>query len=156
MATTQDAFRKAEAAELLAAEIYRALANLFAWDLEGAALFRRLEQEEQQHAARVRLLAARLRQDRRLLQDVDVDTGVLDALVAESRALLADIVEGRWTFGIERTKQAAAEFEDRLAHAHAEMIARGAHPVVREFFETLAQQDAAHLELIRLEFEPGE
>lgn len=59
MATTYQVFEQAERIERTAADLYRLLAEQFAADPAARALFVRLEEEEHQHASRVRLLAAR-------------------------------------------------------------------------------------------------
>jgi rubrerythrin len=146
MASTSQLLEKAERLELLAAEVYRALAGRFAG--EGRALFLRLADEELQHASRIRLLAARLRHDRRLAAAVAADTAALDTLLAEARRVVDEVVRGGWDGDLEGALRRAGELELRFVAAHAQSLARGAHPELRAFFEQLAAQDAAHARLL--------
>ena len=76
-----------------------------------------------------------------------MDAAALDACVAEARRALAEIEAGRWGGDLEGVKARLAALEDRLAAAHAQVIARTASSAVRQFFEALARQDAAHAAL---------
>ncbi len=58
MASAFEIFSRAEHFERAAAELYGAIAESYPWEDGDRALFERLSQEEFQHAARVRLLAA--------------------------------------------------------------------------------------------------
>lgn len=148
MATTYQVFEAAERVEQLSAAIYAALAHRFAGDLDAHALFTRLQQEEIQHASRIRLLAARYRHDTRILDRVTGTIRELDGLAAECRAVLSAIAEGTWARDLAEAKGALASLEDRFRHAHAQLIAREGHPELRRFFEQLAEQDEAHERLL--------
>jgi sulfur transfer complex TusBCD TusB component (DsrH family) len=115
---------------------------------EGRALFRKLEEEELQHASRVRLLAARYRHDPRLVDRVSSSAAELQVVLADSEAVL-ECIRCR---GFARTLSEAlvnlAAMEERLARAHAELIAQEAHPALREFFVQLAEQDSGHRALL--------
>lgn len=149
MATTYELFDAAERIEVVCAAVYAELAARFAGDRDARALFERLRDEELQHASRVRLFASRYRHDPRLLERTPVDAGPLHRAVADAEATLAEIRAGWWEVGLAAAKARLAEMEDRLARAHAERLARDAHPDVRRFFERLAEQDAGHRELLR-------
>ncbi len=149
MATTYDLFDVAERVEVVAAEIYGELATRHGDDPEARALFARLHDEELQHAARVRLLAGRYRQDPRVLERAASDPEELRRVVADAEATLAEIRAGWWGDSVADAKGRLAEMEDRLARAHADRLAREAHPALREFFEQLAAQDRGHRELLR-------
>jgi hypothetical protein len=45
-------------------------------------------------------------------------------------------------------KRRLSALEARLATAHAQLMARGASPEVRGFFEALVRQDEAHAKLL--------
>jgi rubrerythrin len=146
--TTLDVFRCAERIEAIAAAIYAALAQQFADDAPVRALFARLEQEELQHAARVRLLASRYRADRKLLERFTGVTELQEGLRLSEEAL-SEVLAGAWGRDVVEVKARLVELESRLGKAHAQAVAREGHPALREFFEQLALQDEAHLELLR-------
>lgn len=146
MATTYQLLEKAERLELLAEQLYLALAARFGG--EAKALFSRLAAEEAQHAARVRLLAARYRQDSRLVGSLAVDTPQLDRLLREAEEALAGVRAGAWDGDPAAAIEGAAELERRFCTAHAQSLPREAHPDLRAFFEQLAAQDRAHLDLL--------
>jgi hypothetical protein len=146
MASITQLLDKAERLELLAAELYQALAGRFGG--EGRALLTRLAQEELQHASRVRLLGTRLRHDRRLASAVAADPAVLDAMIAEARAAVHEILAGGWDGDLEAALRRSGELELRFGAAHAQSLATDAHPDLRAFFEQLAAQDEAHARLL--------
>ncbi len=146
MASPYQLFHRAERVERLSAGIYAALAARFRHDREAQALFVRLEAEEEQHASRVRLLAAHYRNDPKL--QVSADLGSLDACVAECERALAEIETGAWGTDLAEVKARASALEVRLAGAHAELLALNASPPLREFLAQLAALDAAHAELL--------
>lgn len=148
LATTYQVFDAAERVELLSAAIYKALAQRFAGDPDARALFTRLQEEEVQHATRIRLLAARYRHDSHLLEKVTATTRELELLAAECHAVLDAIVAGTWARDVPEAKRSLAALEDRFRRAHADLIASEAHPEVRRFFEQLARQDEAHERLL--------
>jgi rubrerythrin len=148
MATTYDLLRLAERIELIAAEIYAALALQFAGNASARSLFESLAAEEVQHASRIRLLTARYKHDAKLVNRRTTETPALDAILAEALAALAQIREGRWTRDLAETKRRLGALEDRLVGAHAEILARDGNPDLRAFFEQLARQDQAHARLL--------
>jgi len=149
MGSTFQLFEKAEQLELVCAGIYQALAQQFQADPAAHGLFQRLEAEEQQHAARIRLLSARYQHDSKLLEAAAVAAHHLDELLAEARAVLAQVAAGAWGASLEVVKGELAELEERFSAAHAHVIAATANPALKAFFEQLAQQDKAHRELLR-------
>ncbi|HZY04871.1 MAG TPA: ferritin family protein [Anaeromyxobacteraceae bacterium] len=149
MGSTFQLFEKAEQLELLCADIYRALARQFQAQPEAHDLFQRLEAEERQHAVRVRLLAARYQHDSKLLEAAAVAAQHLDELLEEARSVLSRVDSGAWGASLEVVKGELAELEERFSAAHAHVIASAANPALRAFFEQLARQDRAHLELLR-------
>lgn len=145
MVSTYDLFRRAERVELLAAEIYAALAARLRADEAAHGLFRRLAAEEEQHAARVRLLAGTYRADPRLRVN---GADVLDACVAMGEAVLEDVRSGAWGDDVRAIKARLCELELRCSHAHAELLAANGGSPLAEFFGRLAEQDDAHVELL--------
>lgn len=146
MASTYLLLEKAEKVELLAERLYRALAGRFGG--EAKALFLRLAEEEAQHAARVRLLYVRVRQDRRLVASLAADTTLLDRLLVEAEEALAAVDAGAWDGDPGAAISGAAELERRFCQTHAQTLPRDAHPELRAFFDQLAAQDRAHAELL--------
>lgn len=138
-------FERAERIELLSARIYGALARLFE-DGDARALFSRLEAEEEQHALRVQLLAAHYRRDPKL--PIAAGAPELDRCIAEATQALADVEAGRWPRRLAEVRRRLAVLEGRLAGAHAELLAAGAPPALRDFFLSLSAQDAEHARLL--------
>jgi hypothetical protein len=147
--TTFEVFKKAERIENIAAAIYAFLAKQFADDPDVRALFARLEAEEVQHASRVRLLASRYRGDSKLLPNVPGNPE-LDACLADAEAALVEVQAGRWGRDLASIKARLVALEERMANAHAQVIARDGHPALRDFFRQLALQDDAHAALLDL------
>lgn len=145
--TTFDVFRCAEQIELIAAEIYAVFARQFAQDGEVRGLFKRLEAEEVQHAARVRLLASRYRGDSKILERVSGATA-LEGCRRRAEEALAAATGGAWGADLAAIKARLAALEADLARAHAQVIAADGHPALRDFFNQLALQDEAHLRLL--------
>jgi rubrerythrin len=143
--STYDLFKRAERVEQLAAEIYATLAAQFRDDAATRALFQRLAAEEEQHAARVRLLAGTYRSEPRLRVN---GVEVLDACVASGEAVLAAIRAGEWGDDVADIKRRLSELEARCAHAHAEILAANGGSALADFFRQLAEQDDAHVELL--------
>ena len=151
MASTYQLLEKAERLEGLAERLYLALAGRFGGDAK--ALFLRLAGEEAQHAARIRLLTARYRQDKRLVASLSADTTLLDRLLVEADEALAAVTAGAWDGDPQAALVSAAALERRFCQAHAQSLSQEAHPDLRAFFDQLAAQDRAHAEL--LQGEPG-
>jgi rubrerythrin len=146
VASPYQLFRHAERVERLSAELYRALADRFPDDAEARALFSRLEAEEEQHANRVRLLAAHYRNDPKL--PVEADAGELEACAAECEQAIAEVEAGAWNGDAAAVRRRLAALEERLARAHADLLARNASPALREFLAQLAALDSAHARLL--------
>ena len=140
-------FVKAERIEQLAAETYRAVAEAFP-DAPVAPLLLRLAVEEEQHGARVRLLATRYRHAPRLFANVDFKLHALDELMAEGEQLKKEIVEGHWRGRLEALMERLVALEGAGALSHAHVLADGADPAVAQFFRQLSEQDQAHIALI--------
>lgn len=148
VATTYQLFDNAVRIEEICAEAYHLLADQFSTDPDVRDLFLRLEQEEMQHASRVKLLAARYRHDPRLL-GAPVDVAGLDRMLAEAENALGAIRRRTFARTAEEACARAADLEERFARAHAEIISHEGHPALREFFWKLAEQDRGHNELLR-------
>jgi rubrerythrin len=148
MATIYRLFEVAEALETLAASIYRAAAEAFSWDADARSLFTGLALEEEQHASRVRLLAARYRTDPGLVPAGVADPAELEALAAEGEAILAAIQAGEWGRDLARAREKLAALEWRYQRAHAQWLARESNEALRQFFDRLASQDEAHWKLL--------
>ena len=147
MASTYQLLEKAERLELLAERLYLALSGRFGG--ETREVFRRLADEEAQHAARVRLLTSRYRRDRKLVVSLAADTTLLDRLLVEAEETIAAVEAGAWDGDAQAALHRAAELERRFCQAHAQSLARDGHPDLRAFFEQLAAQDKAHEALLK-------
>jgi hypothetical protein len=144
--TNYDYFTRAEQIELICADIYARLATDFEDTPEVSATFRKLAQEEQQHAARIRLMQNQYRASPGLFTRMERLEAELSALEREAARLRDEVMRGAWGNDIATVHQRLVEMEDRL-HLHAETMARSADPRVRDFFEALARQDEAHRQL---------
>ena len=147
MASTYELLDKAERIELLAEQLYAALAGRFGGDAK--QLFQRLAAEEAQHATRIRLLAGRYRQDKKLVASLSADTTLLDRLLVEADEALAAVQAGAWDGDPQAAFHSAAELERHFCQAHAQALSADAHPELRSFFEQLAAQDKAHEALLQ-------
>jgi rubrerythrin len=147
MADNHQLLEKAERLELLAQQIYEALARRYGG--ETRETFQRLAEEESQHASRVRLLGARYRQDRRLVAELAIDTPLLDRLLIEAGEALAAVRAGAWDGDAPAAMASAAELESRFCQAHAQSLSQGSLPELKAFFEQLAAQDKAHATLLK-------
>lgn len=144
-------FQSAERLEMLASSLYDLLAERHGGDPEAGELFRRLAEEEVQHAARVKLLFAQYRNDPKLFERAPaLAPGALDpeALVRETSALVQDVAAGTWGDDLVDVLDRVRQLEDRCADVHAQLLSRGAHPDVVRFFEDLAIQDREHHRLL--------
>ena len=148
MTTNFDILERAEKVELLTSELYAALGRHFCAEPAALQLFTRLAEEEQQHAARVRLLSAQSRRDTKLLGKITVDPACMDAMVREIGAVIRTIEAGDWRLDLPATRRVLMELEERCARAHTDGM-QGLDPSLRSFFEQLATQDKAHEELLR-------
>jgi hypothetical protein len=146
--TTFELFQVAERIELGASELYGLLARQFAEDEPARVLFVRLEQEENQHASRVRLLASQYRADAKLVGNV-AGAGVLSECEFQLQVALAEVRAGAWGRELGPVRERLARLEASLAHAHAQALAVEANPGLREFLRQLSQQDRAHQELLK-------
>jgi rubrerythrin len=146
MGSTYQLLEKAEQIELLAERLYRRLAERFAGDAR--ATFQRLAEEEAQHAARIRLLAARYRHDKRLVRSLAADGALMDRLLVEGEEALAAVRAGAWDGDPAAALRRAAALERRFGLVHAQVLAQEGHPELRALFEQLAAQDRAHLALL--------
>ncbi len=148
VASTFQVFEAAERIELLAASIYRALAEQFAGDAGARALFRQLEEEEIQHANRIRLMAVRYLHDSRIFGKARFANYRFDELFEEGDRALCSIRRGEWSNDFAAVKRMVATLEAKFSASHAQILAHAADPAVRDFFEKLAQQDEAHHQLL--------
>lgn len=139
-------FQRAERVEWLSARVYGALKLRFEGDTAARSLFVRLEAEEEQHAKRVRLLAAHYSHDRALT--VDADAGDLELCAAACEEAIAEIEAGAWGTDLAEVKRRLFELETRLVRAHADLLARNAIPALRDFLAQLAALDTEHLALL--------
>lgn len=139
-----------EQLELLVAELYRVLADRFAATEPIRALFSRLGQEEIQHAARVRLLAAQYRTDSGLFRGAALFDGAPDPghMLVELEAAVRDVEAGAWGDDLLEVRRRLVELETRFVSLHAQFMVAGAPREISEFFEELARQDEQHERLL--------
>jgi rubrerythrin len=148
MASAFEIFSRAEQFERAVGELYAVIAESYPWDEGDRAIFERLAQEELQHAARVRLLAAHYRNDAALFK---LDRPALDRIERAERNvedMRAAVSAGRWQDDLPGLKAQLADLEDPSHATHAELLAEGADARVRAFFLELARQDRAHRDLL--------
>jgi rubrerythrin len=148
MTTNFEILDEAEKLELLASEIYAAFAKRFGDDAEAVKLFTQLRDEEQQHAARIRMVAAQTRRDSKLLGKISFDVKAMDDVTQEMVTILLNVRAGRWKADLAQTKRLMLDLEERCSRAHAQGLL-GLNESLKKFFEALALQDKAHAELLR-------
>jgi rubrerythrin len=144
MTTAYDIFARAERVELAAAALYRRVAAMLPWSGADRELLLRLEEEEFQHAARIRLLAAQYRNDPRLFQISSALLQRFDEVDAAGRELLQEIEGGRWIDDLQGLKIRIAQMEEQSGASHAEALAESADERIAQFFRLLARQDHEH------------
>jgi hypothetical protein len=150
MSSAYDKFAKAERLELVCAELYRLLARQFSHDPAANALFLRLEGEEIQHTLRVQKLQAMYSNDSLLrTAEIDLEDAAIDGLLEDARILKGLLSSDNSSIGFAEAKSFMADLEEKFAIAHAEHMAKSSDPAVRQMFETLSQQDYAHMSLLR-------
>ena len=147
-ASAFEVLRLAERIELATAGLYRAVGEHFPWSPEERQVLKSLEDEEHQHASRVRLFRARYLSDRALFDLTALKLEPLEALERDTEELLARVVGGAFEGDHLRLKRCLYDLEDRASIAHAEAMAAGAHPAVARFMRALADQDRAHRDLL--------
>jgi len=141
------AIRKAQEVEDIAAAVYIVLAERSAGGPAEAAMFRRLEQEEREHAKRLQMLGSMYLKDPRSFRSVDLEIENIDAIVAEAREFYLAVKRG--AFDAATTVARMVDLEERFAVTHAETVARNADPGVKTLFTMLASQDREHAKLLR-------
>jgi rubrerythrin len=150
MASAYVLFAAAERLELLAAEMYRLLAERFASREPVRAVFLKLHQEEIQHATRVRLLAAQHRTDPWLFSSAVLFHGAPDPMlmVREVEEMVRDLEAGVWGKDLQDARARVVEMERRCVSLHAQFLVAGAPKEISSFFAELARQDEEHERLL--------
>ncbi len=138
--------RLAQAVEDMAGDLYLVLAQR---DPARAAIFRRLEQEEREHAKRLQMLASMYLKDPKAFRATQLEIPDIEAIVAETKAF-KELVE-RGTIDVPTAVVRLVALEERFAVTHAEVVARNADPGVKTLFQMLAAQDREHAKLLRRE-----
>ena len=143
-------FAAAERVELLTAELYRLLADRFAATEPIRELFRKLREEEIQHAARVRLLASQYRNDSGLFRRAALFDGAPDPtrMLVELEATVRDVAAGAWGDDLLEVRRRLVEMETRCVSLHAQFMVAGAPREIASLFEELARQDEQHERLL--------
>lgn len=145
--TAYECFQKSERIEALAQEIYARLASDFAEDAVAAAEFRKLADEEAQHAQRIQLLG-RTHRGKSIFDGAASLEQRLEAGLRLAEQLLAEVTAGAWGRDLRRVTERMVDMEEQLAGFHAEAMAHAAEPSVQKLFQALAQQDRQHRALI--------
>jgi rubrerythrin len=153
--TTAQCFRSAERVEMLAQELYAALAEAFADRPALRDLFRRLSAEEAQHALRIRLLEKHGGKAAWAPEELGTLCDDLRAMAEEVASMKAEFGRPGGPPPADVVLRRVSGMERTFGALHAEELARSAEPEVRALFESLARQDAAHLALLRRELGPA-
>ncbi len=143
---TFDKFALAERAEQLFANVYGLLAKQFAHEPKYYALFTQLEQEEIQHAMRIKML--RKRYTTKDVGDIEFDVVPLQAFLKNGERIMQQLESGEPFDSVSEAAAVMAELERQFAGAHAEMILSVVDSNLRKFFEQLAKQDRGHASLL--------
>ncbi len=153
MPSLYDFLQKADAIEELASAIYQAAARRFESDARWSGLFRRLADEEKQHALRIRMLGARLGRDRKSLREARLAEVDLDSLRQDGETLLNRIASPR-RLDLADALELVVGLERGLASVHAEVVVVTRDPEFSRFFQDLADADRAHAEMLAWRREP--
>ena len=146
--TNHAKFSLAERAEMLAADVYEALAARITADADGAAVFRRLREEELQHAYRIRMIANEFMRNPQSFRDVPVDGDFLESAIAEAEGLLAEGRRDRSPLTFDQACLIGISLEHTLAVSSSKLVAAEADPGIKKFFSSLEQQDRNHEDLL--------
>ncbi|HEY3447898.1 MAG TPA: ferritin family protein [Myxococcales bacterium] len=138
---------KAERVEALSATLYRRLAEGLASGSGARVTFARLAAEEEEHAARIRLLKTRI-EARPWNPELTLDLAGAEAMVADAEALLGLVEAEGPPASVEGAARLMIESERRLSAVHAHELVAG-DPELESFFAELAMQDQVHLEILR-------
>ncbi|BDG10186.1 hypothetical protein [Anaeromyxobacter paludicola] len=150
MASSYHVFEAAAQIEEVCALMYREAARRFADQPGAQAIFRQLEEEEEQHALRVHLLAARYRDDASRFDGASLPAlRELEGLAERANREYAELRAGRWPEGLAAVKDRFSALEHVFAGMHAQFLAPGVAPEIHLFFSQLAEQDEAHARLLR-------
>lgn len=150
MASSYDSFTQAVKVELLASRLYRLLSERFRMDVEAAKLFRRLEQEELEHAARIRLLANQYAQNPAAFKTgIAYDAARIEEVLREGEVVARMLASPTHPMTLAEAKQLMVKLETQFSAAHAELLAAHSDPKVLRFFQMLQKQDRAHAELLK-------
>jgi len=141
------ALERAEQLEWLSAELYEMAATRFSEDREVRQMFERLQQEEVQHAYRLRMLRSQCMKDAKLAQGLALDASQIAGLLETGAQVKKRIASSELTLA--GLLSLFVELEGAFASAHAESLTAEADPRLRTFFESLAKQDDQHRLLLQ-------
>jgi hypothetical protein len=132
--------------EDLARQVYEVLAGRFGG--EAKLLFRRMADEECQHASRLKLLRSMRLNDSRSFLGLAGSPARLAALRDQASAILESVRAPG--LSLDEARAAMWELEDGMIAAHAEVLADydGTDPGIKVLFEFLSSQDRAHRGLL--------
>jgi len=147
--TPVECLEEAARMEVLAQDVYSALAIRYGDRPDLRELFSGLAVEEEQHANRVRALA-----QHRTNQDLSAAvlarlTRTLKAMETELFALMEVGSDGRALDAPDEILRKVIDFECRFAPIHAEYLAQVFAPGMQSLFSALARQDRNHVELLK-------
>lgn len=130
--------------ELAGEELYLLFAELFAANLEIAALWRKTALEEGNHAAQFGL-AKRLRIG--VVEAVSVDMGKAERALAFVRSVLQHVRTAPPT--LREALRLAIELEEKLADFHMDCVAKFTEQCYREMFTAMMEADEGHVRALR-------
>ncbi len=147
--TTRDCFHLAERIEIVARDLYAELALHPGTSHALGELMRRLADEEEHHAQRIRLLARTQRKEQWTGERLPVIARELQAVAGEQEALLRRARTERLPSDLPALFDELVAMEVRFSFVHAEEMTRTAEPEVGRFFAALARQDGWHRQLLQ-------
>ncbi len=135
--------------EVLAQDVYSALAIRYGERSDLRELFSALALEEEQHADRIRALVGN--RTNQVLSDATTDrlTETMKAVEAELVALMEVGADGRALDAPDEILRKVIDFEKRFESIHAEYLAPDFAPGMQGLFSSLARQDRKHIELLK-------
>ena len=136
----------AEQLEWLSAELYELAASRFGGDQDVRQLFERLQQEEIQHAYRLRMLRSQCVKDAGLARGLALDASRIAPLLETGAQAKKRLATSELTLA--EALSLFVDLEAAFSSAHAESLTAEADPQLRTFFESLAKQDEQHRRLL--------
>ncbi|MCL4808794.1 MAG: hypothetical protein KJ062_13560 [Thermoanaerobaculia bacterium] len=141
----ESVFRPLSSLERSIGGLYARWAAAFADDRAAAFLFVRMSNEEKGHASLVDYQRRVVQRNPDLSGNVDVDLGLVEEAIRETRLLRESAVAPR----LEDALRIAYRIETSAAESHYRNAVKSAHPELERLLSCLGSEDREHLERLR-------